>query len=83
LRLARDKRITQDRARDQVSKCLWNMLNARIEATTGLEHLATQHRVLNYDYERINSLLKIEKLKRTSAEKEQEAEKARTKCVPS
>lgn len=81
LRTARDKRVAQGRARDQVSKCLWTMLNARMDATATLEKLVTQYRVLSYDYERLQSLLKIEKSKRITAEKEQHGEKARAKSV--
>lgn len=83
LQQANQARQAEDQAREQIVRCLWNMLGARVDATTAIERLSTELRVLEYDHERANSILSKEREKRVVAEKEAMAEKAKAKYVES
>lgn len=74
-------RQAEDQAREQIVRCLWNMLGARVDATTAIERLSTELRVLLYDHERANGILAKEREKRLAAEKDAMAEKAKAKSV--
>jgi hypothetical protein len=67
------------RAREQVVRCLWSMLGARMDASEGLEALAARERVGNYELERVKGMLSKEKKAREAAEKEREKETAKAK----
>ena len=79
LKQARAATEAQDKAREQLVRCLWNMLGARVDATTAIERLSTELRVLVYDHERANGILAKEREKRVLAEKDAMAEKAKAK----
>ncbi|ORY88107.1 hypothetical protein BCR35DRAFT_351231 [Leucosporidium creatinivorum] len=69
------------RAREQVVRCLWSMLGARMDASEGLETLAARERVGNYELERVKGMLSKEKKAREAAEKEREKETAKAKTA--
>lgn len=67
------------RACEQVVRCLWSMLGARMDASEGLETLAARERVGNYELERVKGMLSKEKKAREAAEKEREKETAKAR----
>ena len=66
-------------ARDQVVKCLWNMLGARMDSTEGLDALRSREMVGAYELERCRGLLVRAEKERDKARKDAELEKAKAK----
>lgn len=70
-------------ARDQVVKCLWNILSARTESLEELERLRGREMVAGYELERAKGLLARAEGERDKARKEAEGERAKAKYVVS
>ncbi|KAL8292804.1 hypothetical protein RQP46_001416 [Phenoliferia psychrophenolica] len=68
-------------ARDQVVKCLWNMLGARMDSIEGLENLRSREMVGQYELERSRGLLQRAEKERDRARKDAEQERAKTKAA--
>lgn len=68
-------------ARDQVIKCLWNMLGARMDAVEGIETLRSREMVGAYELERAKGLLGRAEKERDKARKDAEGERAKAKYV--
>ncbi|KAK4702751.1 hypothetical protein P7C70_g3471, partial [Phenoliferia sp. Uapishka_3] len=68
-------------ARDQVVKCLWNMLGERINSVERLEEVRGRVGVVEYELERERARVRGVEKKREKARKEAEGERAKTKAA--
>ena len=67
------------RAREALLRCLWAMLAARHEMGDALEKVDGIGRVREYELERAEAIVAVEKRKSAAAEKDAQAERARAK----
>lgn len=74
-----DLSLPSQRSKDSLIKCLWTMLAARTDANESLEKVGTELRVLRYDYERVQGMLRREREGKMGMEKEKEGEKAKAR----
>lgn len=76
-----DLSLPSQRSKDALIKCLWTMLAARTDANESLEKVGTELRVLRYDHERVQGMLRREKEGKVGVEKEMEGERAKARYV--
>lgn len=81
VRKHQDLLILQARAREQIAKCLWGMLEQRQEERATIETLLAREARANEDAERERKQADRARKEREAMGREVEAEKARAKCV--
>lgn len=72
-------RAQHQKAIDQLTKCMWAMLNAKTTQQDTLDQMAAKEQVVQYELERTKTLLERERKLIATAEREREAERAKVK----
>lgn len=78
----RDLLILQARAREQIAKCLWGMLEQRQTERETIETLLAREARANEEADRERKAADRARTEREAMGRQVEAEKARAKCVP-
>ncbi|KAI5478882.1 Afadin/alpha-actinin-binding family protein [Pseudohyphozyma bogoriensis] len=78
----REERLKKEtKAREQIVKCLWNMLASRLDEREGLEKAVTGLQVKEYELERMRASVDRAEKDKAIARKESEGDKARAKAA--